>query len=180
MKLACMLLLASCWSASPSPSSSPSHRTSTTDVTPTPSVDSAGRPARASLDGTYRVQPEGMCGGAAPPEDYRPPPLAPVAGATLQVFAGGRYDGGKPVVEIVTDKDGQFMAPLSAGRYCLLRAAKGSKPTQGDQYHDLQCLIDDWHRCDLVVDVPVKNAIAFDHYEGCSWASACYNGPPPP
>lgn len=136
-------------------------------------------PVRAPLDGRLQVQPEGMCGGARPPENYRPPPLAPRANTKLVVTKGGTYDGSAAVIELTTAADGRFMAQLPVGRYCITRAGRGAKPTQGGQYVDLACLVTNWQTCDAVADVPVKTPLAIDIIEPCSW-SVCYLGPPPP
>lgn len=114
------------------------------------------------------------------PRDYSGPKLLPRSQATLEVFPGDRYPGGKAKISLVTDADGRFMAPLPSGRYCLVRAGRGAKPTGPvGQYEDRACMIQRWETCDAVVDVPVKAAIAIDIYEPCSW-SICYMGPPPP
>jgi hypothetical protein len=120
-----------------------------------------------------------MCGGARPPEDYQPPPLAPVANVQLTVTAGATYGGGAPVATLTTANDGTFTAQLPAGRYCITRGPRGAKPTQAGQWNDLACLVTRWETCDAVANVPVKSVVAIDIYEPCSWA-VCYHGPPPP
>jgi hypothetical protein len=168
VRRAWIVLSVSCAGAAPASSPSP------------PAGTGASGAPRAALEGIDRVAPPGRCGGAKIPDDYQPPPFRPQPGATIQVFPGTTYGGGTPAIELVTDSVGRFAATLPTGSYCIVRSGRGPVPTQGEPHKDLGCLVAEWHRCDLVVNVPVTTTVALDHRERCSWAEPCYDGPEPP
>ena len=174
-------MLAACSSATQVPVTRPTHgaATSTSKQTQSAAGATPAEPAGAPLDGRLRVQQAGRCGGAAIPDDYEGPELKPAAKVRLDVVPGGRYREGPPILEITTAMDGRFMAPLPAGRYCVVRAGRGAKPTTAGKYENLACLVERWERCDAVVDVPVKHRIAIDIVEQCRW-TICSDGPEPP
>ncbi len=135
--------------------------------------------ARGSLAGVLRVAPASHCGGANMGGD-RPtsPALAPVAGATLIVRAGGENSEAPPAAEVTTGTDGGFTAEVAPGRYCIVESGKRAKPTAGSQYEDLACLVDQWRRCDAVAEVPSTAPVAMDLRRACF--GSCYHGPMPP
>lgn len=114
-----------------------------------------------------------------PPPDYVPPGPAPAPDTTLYVVPGETYRGEPGARTVMTDASGAFSLALPPGRYCITRAGRGERPSNVGEHYDLKCLLQQWERCDAVVDVPSAQPVAIHIDEACAGLS-CYDGPPPP
>jgi hypothetical protein len=147
------------------------------DAAPPTPPDAAPAPT-AALAGILIRVPSGPCGGARVSPEYRLPPPSPASGVKILVRRGAVNTQTRPVAELTTAADGTFAANLPRGRYCLVLEAGRDRPTQGDRWHQLSCLVSAWQRCEAVVDVPVAAPVRIEHQQSCF--GPCYDGPPPP
>ena len=129
------------------------------------------------LKGTVETQAAGWCGGARPPEEYRPPAPAPAPNAPVLVRKGGENSDSEPVASVTTDAQGAFQTALTEGTYCVILADKKDRPQAG-QYTDQACLDQYWKTCDAVVTLPSTKPVGIVRAASCF--GPCYHGPLPP
>jgi hypothetical protein len=129
------------------------------------------------LHGTVQTQAAGWCGGARPPEEYKPPAPVPAPNAPVLVRKGGENSDSDPVASLTTDANGAFQAALTEGTYCLILADKKDRPQPGPNT-DAACLEQYWKQCDAVVTLPQAKPVEITHAATCF--GPCYRGPLPP
>ena len=135
--------------------------------------------ASPMIHGTVKIAAAGRCGGAAPPPEYVPPQPTPAVNEKVIVRAGRENSESAPVLELATNADGVFEAPLPNGTYCVVledkRKAPGATP---DQYTDASCLASYFKTCDAIAELPGGAPADITRSTPCF--GVCYHGPMPP
>ncbi|HTJ40875.1 MAG TPA: hypothetical protein VL463_02230 [Kofleriaceae bacterium] len=148
--------------------------------TPPPPMSHHPVGAAPMIHGTVKIAAADRCGGAAPPPEYKPPQPQPAVNEKVIVRAGRENSDSAPVLELATNSDGVFEAPLPDGTYCVVLADKRSAPggAKPEQHTDESCLANYFKTCDAIAEIPGGAPADITRSTPCF--GVCYNGPMPP